>query len=494
MRALSMPLVIGCVLTISCFTGCTVPTRSGASRARIVVPGPKKPANAPNPSPWPSEKWWPAFRDPTLDALIEQAFGHQPTLRIAEARVARARGAAVAAGAPLRPSVVGSAGVLRKGISSGALVPAPLAGRTVNYGSLALDLEYDFDFWGRNHALLAAAQDEVAVADAEQADARLILATAVTASYFNLRYALEQSDLADESVNRRTRILSLVTERQRVGLDQLATVRQAQAEVDSAQVLAIQARNRTKILRDALATLTGQAPEATAADAQPLSRALPALQLPQLVPADLIGRRPDLAALREQISAATERTRAAKAEFFPNINLASLLGLEHHDLPELMEGASRTWGAGLALDLPIFDGGRRRGNLEVRRSELDLAIEEYNSLLLQAIQQSEDAIASYESAGSALTPAEQAVQATRAAYELILARYRSGLVSYIDVLTVENALLTRQSMLVRILAQQTTSAVALIKALGGGYTAESARHAGSTASRADTSRQLEVLS
>jgi NodT family efflux transporter outer membrane factor (OMF) lipoprotein len=408
--------------------------------------------------------------------------------------VMRARGAAVAAGAPLRPSVGGSAGLSRKGISSGALVPAPLAGRTVNYGSLALALEYDFDFWGRNHALLRAAQDEVAVADAEDADARLILATAVTATYFDLRYALEQSELAQQTVDRRGRILSLVSDRQRIGLDQLATVRQAEAEVASAQVLAIQARNRTKILRDALAALTGQAPDATASSAQPLARSVPALELPQLVPADLIGRRPDLAALRQQISAATERKRAAKADFFPNINLASILGLEHHDLPELFEGASRTWGVGLALNLPIFDGGVRRGHLQVRRSEANIAIEEYNALLLRAVQQAEDAVASYQSAGSALVPAQQAVEATRSAYQLILARYRRGLVSYIDVLTVENALLARQSTLVRILAQQTTSAIALIKALGGGYTGEGAAHAASIARRADPNRCLEVFS
>ncbi|HEX5458956.1 MAG TPA: efflux transporter outer membrane subunit [Steroidobacteraceae bacterium] len=493
MRVFSIHLVIGCALAISCLAGCSVPARN-ERRPRIVVPGPQRPRNEPRPSAWPSATWWRSFRDPTLDALIQRAFGSQPTLRIAQARVALARGAAVAAGAPLRPAVVGSGGVSRKGISSGALVPAPLAGKTVNYGSLALALEYDFDFWGRNHALLRAAQDEVAVADAEDAGARLILATAVTATYFDLRYALEQSDLADQTVDRRGRILSLVSDRERIGLDQLAAVRQAEAEVASARVLAIQARNRTRILRDALAALTGQAPDATASLGQPLAHALPALQLPQLVPADLIGRRPDLAALRKQVSAATERTRAAKADFFPNINLASFLGLEHHDLPELLEGASRTWGVGLALDLPIFDGGVRRGHLEVRRSQADIAIEEYNSLLLQAIQQAADAIASYQSAGSALVPAQQAVQATRSAYELILARYRRGLVSYIDVLTVENALLARQSTLVRILAQQTTSAVALIKALGGGYTGEGVVRAAPTARRIDPNRGLEVFS
>jgi len=493
MRVFSIHLVIGCALAISCLAGCSVPARTGR-KAKIVVPGPQRAAHEPSASAWPSANWWRSFRDPTLDALIENAFGRQPTLRIAQARVARARGAAVAAGAPLRPAVVGSAGLSRKAISSGALVPAPLAGKTVNYGSLGLALEYDFDFWGRNHALLRAARDEVAVADAEDADARLILATAVTATYFDLRYALEQSDLAGESVDRRSRILSLVSDRQRIGLDQLATVRQAEAEVASARVLAIQARNRTKILRDALAALTGQSPDATASLARPLGRSLPALELPQLVPADLIGRRPDLAALRAQISAATERKRAAKADFFPNINLASLLGLEHHDLPELMEGASRTWGVGPALDLPIFDGGARRGQLAVRRSEADIAIEEYNSVLLQAIQQAEDAIASYQSAGFALIPAQQAVEATRSAYELILARYRRGLVSYIDVLTVENALLARQSTVVRILGQQTSSAVALIKALGGGYTGEGATHGPPTARRVDPNRMLEVLS
>lgn len=492
MRPGSIRFAIGCALLIPYLTGCALPPRS-EPRAKITVPGPER-ASRSSPSRWPSADWWRNFHDPALDALIETAFGRQPTMRLAEARVSRARGAAVAAGAPLLPSVGGSASVLRKRISSGALVPAPIAGRTVNYGSLALALDYDFDFWGRNHALLSAAQDEVAVDAAEEADARLILATAVTDTYFNLRYALEQAEIATETVGRRNRILSLVSERERLGLDQLATVRQAQAEVSSAQVLAVEAQNRTKILRDALAALTGQLPQTTATGARPLARALPVLELPRFVPADLIGRRPDLAALRKQISAATERERVAKAAFFPNINLASLLGLEHHDLSELIEGASSTWGVGLALNLPIFDGGLRRGGLEVRRAEVDIAIEAYNALLLRAIDEAEDAIASYESAGSALMPAEQAVRATRSAYELILARYRRGLVNYIDVLTVENELSTRQSVLVGIQAQQTTSAIALIKALGGGYTVEDGKQADSAGRSAGRGARSGVLS
>ncbi len=422
---------------------------------------------------WPAGDWWQSFKDPVLDRLVGRALANQPTLRIAQARVRRAQADVAAASAELMPSLDTNESAVRQRFSANGYFPAPIGGGTYTVYQGTLDFHYEFDFWHKNRDALEAALSAAGAAQADADAARLVLASGIASTYFQLRYALEQSAIAHEALDRRQQLLKLTQDRTASGLESEVSVRQAQAEVEQAQVDIVGADRTVQLLRNQLAALLGAGPQATADTGRRAGHGLHTATLPHVVPADLLGRRPDIAASRARVEAAAARIGVAKAQFMPNINLAASLGLQSIDLGTLLTGNSRLFSFGPALSLPIFEGGRLRANLKASDAEYDIAVEQYNQAVIDAVREAADAITNYRHATHALAPEDAAVDATRQAYQLTLSRYKSGLNNYLSVLIAENKLLERRSARAQLAARQVASLIDIYKALGGGYTAPS---------------------
>jgi NodT family efflux transporter outer membrane factor (OMF) lipoprotein len=192
------------------------------------------------------------------------------------------------------------------------------------------------------------------------------------------------------------------------------------------------------------------------------------------VPADLLGRRPDLTAQRWRVEAASKDIASAKAEFYPNVNLAAFIGLQSIGGGGFLTAASRMLGAGPAVTLPIFDAGRLRGNLATKDADYDIAVEQYNQTLADAMREVVDQLASLRSLDEQKRQQADALQTAREAYDLALLRYREGLGTYLQVLSAEQPLLAQESLDADLRARQLELSINLVRALGGGFEAPDA--------------------
>ena len=200
---------------------------------------------------------------------------------------------------------------------------------------------------------------------------------------------------------------------------------------------------------------------------------MPAVTLPSTVPAELLGRRPDLVAQRWRVESANKDIAVAKAEFYPNVNLIAFIGLQSIGPSGFFSAASRTMGVGPAVTLPIFEGGRLRANLAGKNAAYDIAVEEYNQALVAALRDVVDQLASFRSVAAQRVEQKQALASAQEAYDLALLRYREGLGNYLQVLSAESPLLQQQSLEADLRARQLALAIELTRALGGGYTVAS---------------------
>lgn len=422
------------------------------------------------PASWPGTDWWKALGDPQLDALIGEALEGSPSIRLAQARVERARSLAVAAGAPRAPQVNGSLDATRQRISENYIFPPPLAGSWQWQNQASLNFSYEFDFWGRNAALYEAALGEARAAEADGYAARLVLSSAIARAYVQLARDFDQLDLAHETLAEREHVLELVRRRVDAGMDSRLELKQAEAELPAARERIIQLEESIALGRNQIAALAGEGPDRGLAIARPKMAAPVEALLPSAVPADLIGRRPDVIASRWRVEAAARGAAAARAQFYPNIDLAAFVGLQSLNWSKFLDAGSTIAGIGPAVNLPIFDGGARRGNLGARNADYDAAVEQYNQTLADALRDIADQLAAFRSVEQQQPQVRAGLAAAREAYELSLTRYQAGLANYLSVLTAETQVIAQRSLAVDLRAHELDASVRLAQALGGGYT------------------------
>jgi NodT family efflux transporter outer membrane factor (OMF) lipoprotein len=188
------------------------------------------------------------------------------------------------------------------------------------------------------------------------------------------------------------------------------------------------------------------------------------------LPADLLGRRPDVAAARAQVQGAAQGVKAAEADFYPNVNLAAFVGLQSIGLDKLFEGSATIAGATPALSLPLFNRRQLRGALEARQAQFDASVGQYNQTLIDAVHDVADVVTNWRALERESAEQRAALAAAQRAYDLTTERYRAGLDNYLTVLSTENQLLFAQAAGAQLTAQRLTFSVDLVRALGGGYT------------------------
>lgn len=417
---------------------------------------------------WPSDRWWTRYADPQLDGLVDEALAGNPSLDAARARLNAANAAVRGARAVRLPQADAGLNVTRQRFSENYIYPPPYGGSMLTDANLRVDIGFDLDLWGRNRARFAAAVSSREAARADLELARNALVGAVVQSYYRLQNALAQRTVLEDIARQQQKVLDITRERVAAGLDTEIEVRQAESAVASARVQSSQAATNAQLLRNQLSALLGQGLRRGARIDRVALSGMPARVPPEL-PLELLSRRPDLIAARERARAASSQVSAAKAEFYPNVNLAAFAGFMSLGLDSLLEGGSKTYGVGPAISLPIFHGGALNAQLDARRAERDLAIADYNQTLLAALREAADAVASVQALEGQVRDQAESLKAIGSAYRLAVDRYRSGLGNFIQVLLAQNEV-QKQALLdadLRARAYELDAQLAI--ALGGGY-------------------------
>jgi len=437
--------------------------------------------------------WWSAFADPQLDRLIRAGREQSPTLAAAEARVGDALAQAQAAHAGLLPHANLDVSAQYQRAPANYFIPPPLAGHSYSEGQGGASLGWDLDFWGRQAAAVQRAKALAGSAQWDREQASLLLTGAITQTYIELYREHALADIAERSEAQRQNIVDITRRRVASGLDTQLELREAEGQLPQARVARTQALAAAEQAIHELATLTGQGAQAYATIVRPSLDVAAALPVPAELPINLLARRPDVLSARLDVEAADASRRAAKAAFYPSVNLQALAGIGAFGLHDLLRWDARGYTAGPAISLPLFDGGRLRAQYRGSEAALDAAVDDYNDTVLRAVQQTADQITRLNALERERLDQQQTLDATEAAYRLAEERYRAGLANYLTVLNAETQVLNARETMLDIITSQATARVTLLLAVGGSF---DPRRDGLTAALEpeDSSRMLTKVS
>ena len=417
-----------------------------------------------------SPTWWARFGDAQLDALVQQALQNHPNLRIAQARVARAQALNDTVASTELPNVNGAVDATRQRFSANSIYPPPLAGGVYETANAQITAGYEFDLFGKNRAALDAALGQVRAAQADAQAAELLLATQVTRSYFTLLRINALQALAQRNLAQREQLLALVQSRLAAGLDSPTELRNSEASLPEIRQYAESLREQAALARNALAALTGQPLGLQDLKAGTLAQIKPQAA-PQAVPLDLLANRPDVAAARARVEAALSDVEVAKAQFYPNINLVAFAGLNSIGFGNISKAGSEQWGVGPAVRLPIFDGGRLRAQLKGRAADVDVAIETYNALVIEAVREVADQITSLQSIARQSQEQQAGLAAAQTLQDIAAQRFAAGLSSRASVLNAQSAVLAQERQAIELVARTLDAQALLMRATGGSVAA-----------------------
>ncbi|HEY4318765.1 MAG TPA: efflux transporter outer membrane subunit [Herbaspirillum sp.] len=417
---------------------------------------------------WPRQQWWETLHDNQLNQLLRVALADNPGLRGAQARVKQAR--AIAGIAEQNTEIKGQAdaSLNRELYSAHGTTPAPLAGNYAWRNQATLSASYDLDLWGKNRDALAAALDDVQLASAESQIARLTLETAIVRSYIQLSLQFELQDIIRATLTQREQLLDITRRRRQAGLATEFDTTSVEATLPIVKRDLERTVEAIQLLRNQLAALSGKGP----ADGERIARPTLALHqapaLPAALPAELIGRRPDIVAQRWRVEAASKRIKVAKADFYPNINLLAFVGLQSFGFPKFLDTNSQIRGIAPAISLPIFSGDRLRGQLGNQTAQYDAAVEQYNATVVQALNDVADTVVKAQSLQQQDALTVQSLQLARRARLLAEQAFRAGMTDSINAIGAQVALLNEEQQTAQIDARKLDSYATLMAALGGG--------------------------
>jgi len=419
---------------------------------------------------WPGDHWWEAYGDPQLNALVEEALHGSPNLELAQARLRMAQASVQGASAPLMPEVDANASVAESRQSYNYLMPRSALPQGWNdYGQATLNLNWELDFWGKNHSAFAAAISEQRAAEAEVAQTRLVLSTSVAAAYAELLHLFAVRDTAEVSLVLRAETVALFRQRYDNGMENLAGVRQMEARQAGAKAELLAVEERIALLKNGMAALLGEGPDRGLEITRPTVQMIGDAGLPANLSLELLGRRPDIVAARLRTEAAAKRIDQQKAGFYPSVNLMAFVGVQALDLNKMTKSGSGFGSVGPAVSLPIFNTRGLQAQLRGARAEYDASVAVYNATLSNALREVADAATSRKALDGELAASRAAVAAAVNAYQIVDQRYRGSLATYLDVLTAEDALVSAQRSLADVETRAVVLDVAMVRALGGGY-------------------------
>lgn len=414
-----------------------------------------------------SPDWWRTFNDPALDALETRALAANQDLRAALARVEQARAVAGVARSAYLPSLAADPSLSRDRFSRNVDNATPDSTTTTH--RLSLDLSWELDLFGRVRRLNQSARADLDAAGATFAAARLSLTAEVATTHFTLRALDRELAIVTQTTAVRRDALQLIQARVRQGTADDVALARAETELAATEADAAALAIRRSATANALAVLLGEpAPSSELSTLNPqLSTPPPAI--PAGLPGDLLTRRPDIAAAERSLAAASARIGVAKSAFFPTIALTGAAGYASADINDLIKPDSRLWSFGPSIYLPLFQGGRNKANLARSRAAYDEAAAKYQQNVLVALREVQDALTASRLLGDQAAAQSRAVASARRGADLSQKRYDAGFVSYFEVVDAQRTALAVERADAQLAGQRWITHVALIKALGGGW-------------------------
>jgi multidrug efflux system outer membrane protein len=431
---------------------------------------------------WPEAQWWTAYGDAQLNALIKQALSSGPTLEVAAAHIGSAESNVQRSAADLGVDVSAYATANRQRYSGTGLFPAPIGGAYFSEQTVRLDARYNFDWWGKNRAQIAAAVGEVNAGRAAYAQAEQVLAAAIAQGYFRLQGAWARLANLDLLIAAQWELVQDKAKRVSHGLATADELRAAETEASLMNKQRVQLNAEIRSEREGLRALIGSDnPQQAAATGQLLAglKPQPLTSAPHALPShlgmELLARRPDLQAARWRVEAALSKIDAAKAAFYPDINLTGSVGLDTIKLENLLQAASRTVFIGPSLTLPLFDSKRLNAQMDSARSERNELIADYNQAVVRAVRDvAQDGVV-LQGLEQQLVQQSAATASASAQLRSTQARRDHGLGDQGSVLNARLALLKQQDAALSLQQSQLLAEVALVNSLGGGYRSDAAK-------------------
>jgi len=424
------------------------------------------------PAPDIAREWWRLYGDPELDRLIATATASSQTLRQAVARVDEARALARVAASFLFPTVSTNPGFthLRTSGNRDSTVTGKRVqqGVTVNDWLIPFDLTYEIDVWGRVRRSFESSRAQAAATASDAGLVRLTVETDVAQFYYSLRSLDAQLQILTDNVAAYREQIRLLSVQLKAGLISAIVVNQAQAQLQTTLAQQRDVERARASLEHALAILCGQPAPSFAVARNPLHESAPPA-LPPGLPAQLLARRPDVAAAEQTVVALNAQIGVATAEFYPRLMLTSSAGFESANLATLLSWQSRVASIAPSISLPILQGGRLRANLEATKARYRQAVAAYVNQVLIAYGDVEDALTDLHALSDEVGTLREAVSASQNYLRLAQVQYKQGLADYLIVIDAERTLLASQLSLAQAVNLQMGASIRLIKALGGGW-------------------------
>ncbi|MDP9171985.1 MAG: efflux transporter outer membrane subunit [Acidobacteriota bacterium] len=469
-RVWLVPLLLTAVLTQNCMVGpnykrpaVTAPPQfRGASGVQTDTP-PAQTSLA-------DTKWFDLFQDDKLTDLVRVALAQNYDLRIASARVLEARAQLGITRSQIFPTIGGAASLnsnIPSSVAATTFIPAG-TDLSASYFQAGFTLGWELDVWGRIRRLTEAARAQYFATEEARRGVITTLISDVSTNYFNLREADLELDIANQTLVDARNGLRLTTLRLNGGTATAIDVRQAEQFLYTATSEIAAAQRQIEQSENLLSLLTARNPQAVVRG-KALTDFVTPPEIPAGMPSALLERRPDIRESEQNLIAANADIGAAKAQYFPQINLTGLLGAQSRALTSLFTGPARDWSFAPAITVPIFNAGRIRNGVRLTEAQKQEALAGYEKSIQTAFREVSDSLVGYRRTAEQRTQQELLVKALRDSVRLSNLRYTGGLDSYLPVLDADRNLFQGELDLARLKRDELTSVVSLYRALGGGW-------------------------
>jgi multidrug efflux system outer membrane protein len=422
----------------------------------------------------PKGEWWDVFHDEELNAFEKQALAENQTIKVSIAHLEQARATAGIQIATLFPTLSSGAQVERQRLSGNRPtngVPVTLQPVQQNTYTLPFTVSYEVDLFGKRRRSVEAAEAAYQANAADMENVRLLVTSQLAGDYFNLRQLDAELGILHRTVEALQRGLDLVNSRHLGGVASGLDVAQEETLLNTTRTQATLLQQQRKQFEDAIAVLVGRpAPDFHVA-VRELNAEPPPIDAG--LPSDVLERRPDIAEAERQMAVANAQIGIARAAYYPSLNLFGQAGWETASISKLANVQSIFWAVGANVAEDIFTGGARRAQMQFARAGFDANVASYRGTVLGAFQEVQDDLTGLSVLTEAQQSQQQAVDAARRTLDISTDRYSGGLVSYLDVVTAQQNLLSDEQQLAQIRGQRLVTSVLLVKALGGGWDASS---------------------
>ena len=423
------------------------------------------------------ERWWTAFNDPVLTALVDEAFANNLDIKQSLARIEAARAQVLLASSYLYPSVNLNSNAGRSRISANTSPPLPPGSQlTSNNFGLSLQASYELDVWGKYRSGLLAAENDLLASRYFVETVRITIAGDVAGAYFRLRAADAELVILQDTLKLRTDTVRLQRDRFEGGIIGEYDLRLAEAERSA--VVADIARTQQAIgqLEAAVATLTGRSPRAVftpeVARGASIEEVTEVPQLPAGLPSGLIERRPDIRRNEALLASSDLRIQEARANYFPSLSLTGAYGVESAALSSLFSPAAAIWNLGLGLVQPLIGLKNIEAQVEVATARRDELTAQYAQTVQIAFREVHDALVANRASRDVLAAETDRRNQVAKAYEVVLLRYDAGRTSFLEVIDAQRQLLAADTLRIAAARDAKLSLVDFAKSLGGGWSPE----------------------